>query len=86
MLKDNVRGRIVSWSNWTLLTRFLLQSDSPDDGTPHIVGEKRQSRRFYSSAGGFAVGLVEAAAGVHPAKARRIAANRANNYNVNCAA
>src|SRR6516165_2352666 len=33
LLKANVRGRILSWSNWTLLTRFLLQSDSPDDGS-----------------------------------------------------
>ena len=35
-----------------------FQSDSPDDavpGTLGIVGEKRQSRRFYSSAGGFAL-------------------------------
>ena len=33
VLKAHVRGRILSWSNWTLLTRFLLQSDSPDDGS-----------------------------------------------------
>src|SRR5215469_322722 len=42
-LKANVRGRILSWSNWGLLTRFLLQSDSPDDGSgwhpAHCWGE-----------------------------------------------
>src|SRR6516165_2084914 len=58
VLKANARRRILSWSNWEVFKRFLLQSDSPDDAVPvllGIVGEKRQSRRFYSSAGGFAV-------------------------------
>src|SRR6516164_11452497 len=40
VLKAHVRGGILSWSNWTLLTRFLLQSEAPTMvpvGTPHIV-------------------------------------------------
>jgi hypothetical protein len=49
VLKANVRGRILSWSNWGLCHCFPLQSDSPDDAVflhlLGIVGEKRQSRR-----------------------------------------
>jgi len=33
VLKANVRGRILSLSNWGLCHCFPLQSDSPDDGS-----------------------------------------------------
>jgi hypothetical protein len=37
VLKANLRGRILSWSNWELFTGFFpsfhFQSDSPDDGS-----------------------------------------------------
>src|SRR5262249_2228512 len=44
-------GRILSWSDWTPLRSGR---DSPD-GLASAIRAKRQSRRFYSSAGGFAV-------------------------------
>ena len=62
VLNANVRGRILSWSNWGLSDAFFLQSDSPDDAdarpTPRrtaLLGRRGQSRRFFDSsvAGGF---------------------------------
>jgi hypothetical protein len=45
VLKANVRGRILSWSNWELLLGFsqvFTSSDSPDDAglTWHCRGEE----------------------------------------------